>query len=323
MSKNNIAGLEELENDEELKGIWVRAKEERKKIKKATKKFIIIPDIVISVIVIVFAIIIKGIGAMALPFIIVPVLIVNIITYTVIAVKNGKEIGEYNKIFKDKIINKIFNATFDDVDYVPLKPMPENVYNEVEYESYDRYHSDDYVEGKIDNKYKFVMAEVTTEERRVEEDSNGNTTTKYVTLFSGLFIKINIGKSINNQLIIGGLGAYSGGLMNNKEYVTMDSSEFRKYFSVISSDKILAMRILTADIMEMLVDFREKIKSPLDIYIKNNILYIRIAVGSMFEGNVNTSEIIDKKLVQSYFEVVDFIYSLSTQIIKVVEETDI
>ena len=40
----------------------------------------------------------------------------------------------------------------------------------------------------------------------------------------------------------------------------MDSKEFEKYFDIFTEDRILAMRILTHDVMETMVQFYSKLK---------------------------------------------------------------
>ena len=103
----------------------------------------------------------------------------------------------------------------------------------------------------------------------------------------------------------------------------MDSDEFEKYFDVSSTNDIVGMQILTHDIMDMLVDFRNKLKMPLDILIREDIMYIRLHVGKMFEAKFNKNAVIDKQILQRYFDIVNFIYSLSKKMIKTIEETEI
>ena len=243
-------------------------------------------------------------------------LVPDIIIYAILTSGATKQ---YNNLFKEKIIDNLFKNFFNDVDYIPKKPMPEQIYNEGKYDGfYNRYHSDDYMEGIIDDKYKIKMAEIKTEHEETETDSDGHTRTTTTTIFSGLFAKIDIGKSIENEFRI-----KQNGTFFNKNRVEMDSEEFEKYFDVISTNEILGMQLLTHDVMEILVDYRNLLNRYFDILIKDNIMYIRLHVGSMFEARINKKTVIDKELVERYYNTLEFIYSLSKKMIKVVEETQI
>ena len=162
------------------------------------------------------------------------------------------------------------------------------------------------------------MANIHTTREETYKDSDGNTRTRTVTVFSGMFGKIYIGKSINNELRI-----TENSIMRTKQKVNMDSQEFEKYFDVYSTNNIVTMQLLTHDVMSLLVDFRKIFKFPFEVVIKNNMLYVRLHVGAMFEGNINKNEIVDKKIVERYFNILDFINVLTKEIIKVVEETEV
>ncbi len=76
-----------------------------------------------------------------------------------------------------------------------------------------------------------------------------------------------------------------------KNKLNMDSSEFEKYFDVKASNSIIGMQILTSDVMEELVDF------------KNDVL--------------------DKSIIRKYFYMINFTYNLSTKLIEVINNIEI
>lgn len=302
-------------NQDKITEQWEEAKIEKRKRNKIALIVIIILDCVI----IYFAInMMMGFSYIEFIFPIMMCLVLDIIVYAFTSIGLSKKSREYNSTFKQEIIDNLLKNFFEDTDYIPKKTLPEPIYEEATDEDYDRYFSDDYMEANIDDKYPIIMAEVHTEREEETTDSEGNTTTYYVTVFNGLFAKIDIGKSINNELKIG-----LNHSVYKKERLEMDSQEFEKYFDVGSSNKIIGMQLLTHDVMELLVDFRMKNKEPFEILIRNNIMYIRFHVGSIFESRINKKTVIDKAIVERYFNIVNFIYSLSKQMIKVVEETEI
>ena len=307
-------------NENELNDIWENTKQEKKK-----KKLICIPLIltVDLLLIFLFTNIFSNFGTryglFPYIFIIPPILIIDVFILAIVSLAFSKKSRMYNDVFKEKVIEKIFKNFLNDADYIPKKQMPQAIYREGKYDGYyNRYYSDDYVEGNIDDKYLIKMAEVTTEHEETRTDSDGHTHTETTTIFSGLFAKINIGKSIKTELRIG-----TNRTISKKKRLEMDSDEFENNFDVSSTNDIVGMQILTHDIMDMLVEFRNQLKMPLDILIRDDTMYIRLHVGKMFEAKFNKNDVIDKQNAQKYFDIVNFIYSLSKKMIQTVEETEI
>ena len=119
----------------------------------------------------------------AIMSVVIPTIMANVIIMVITSTIFSKKQGKFLPIFKEKVIKKMIDNFLDDMEYFPKKQMPEHIYNEGKYESYDNYYSDDYIEAKIDGKYLIELGEVETEEEREERDSNGNTRTVTHTLF--------------------------------------------------------------------------------------------------------------------------------------------
>lgn len=246
-------------------------------------------------------------------------IVVDIFIYVLIFILFRKNRIVYIEDFKKYIINNLIKNFYDNVNYFPHGIMPKNIYNEGKYpEYYNQYHSDDYFEGKINNKYGIKMAEVRTEYEKTEQDEDGNSTTTTSTVFNGLFAKIDMEKSINSELTISNRAG-----MFNKNRLEMDSQEFEKYFDVVSTNKIIGMQLLTHDIMEMLVEFRNKTKINYDIVMCNNNMYLRFFTGTMFEMKSIKKGAMDKEMLKKYYDVLNFTYTLSEKMLKTVEEAEI
>ena len=99
----------------------------------------------------------------------------------------------------------------------------------------------------------------------------------------------------------------------------MDSSEFEKYFDVFSEDRVLATRILTHDVMEIMTDFYSKLKY--EVVIKNEKIYLRFFTSSMFEPNTFGNPL-DKNLLYSYYYILKFILKLSDNLNTVIQDLD-
>ena len=304
----------EISNNEELNNIWNKVKEEDKKIKKITLPI----HIVVTIIILMIMIKLVGFKIISLPIIGFALLMANIMVLAFGACFK-KEQGKYDSIFKKAVIEKLINNFYDNVEYFPQKQMPKRIYDEEKYEYYNRYYSDDYIEAKINNNYDISMAEVKTVEQKTERDRDGHTRTRNITKFHGIFAKVVIDKSIEGQLKIKRNGSFAFG----KDRLEMDSSEFEKYFDVSATNKIIGMQLLTADVMEELIEFINKTNIRYDIVIKNDNIYIRFHSGAMFETGSLKKGPIDKEMVQKYFYMLNFTYNLSNKIIKLINETEI
>lgn len=303
-------------NNSELENAWQEARKENQKKKKVS----IIICLIIDVIYIIMFFRDKTIYGMHFTMFstIIFAFIVNVFVIVIVNIIVNKKKKMYNNKFKEIVINKLISNFYDNLKYFPKKLMPEYTYREIKYENYNIYHSDDYFQALMDNKYSIQMAEVLTQKEETYTDSEGNEHIKKITKFHGLFAKIVMNKSINSELRIMQNRAF---ILGNK--LKMDSDEFEKYFDVTATNKIIGMQLLTADIMEELVDFENKTKIKFDVVIKNNELYLRFHSGEMFEAGNIKKGLIDKEKVQNYFYILNFTYNLANKLINLVNETQI
>lgn len=305
----------EINSNEELNVAWQQARKEQQKVNKITMTIWII----ITVILLIF--IIKFIGFNFIMAVI--AIFTSIFSYIIISIISmffRKEKSKYDKVFKQKVIRNLIDNFYNNVEYFPDKQMPSRIYDEAKYnEYYNKYYSDDYIEAKINNKYDIEMAEVQTQKEETYIDEDGEKHTKTTTIFHGIFAKIVIDKSIKSELRIEQDRAFSF----SKKRLEMDSSEFEKYFDVSATNKIIGMQLLTADVMEELVNFINKTNVKYDIELINNNIYLRFHCGSMFETGNLKKGIIDKNMTEKYFYMLNFTYNLSNKLIELINETEI
>ena len=263
--------------------------------------------------IVMFKVLNKGVISLA------PIALIDVFVFVIISLIFSKNKREYTRLFKENVIGALVGNFYEDLRYEPAGSISRNVYNEGRYnEYYNRYKSEDYIEGKIDNKYFIEMAEVKTEKEETERDSDGNTRTTTYTVFHGLFAKVQMDKSLQTSLQIRDNWDTSRG-----ERVRMDSAMFEKYFDVASDNKIITMQILTHDVMEMLMDFRNNSKIKFDISIYGTQMYLRFNTGDVFELKSLKKGAFDKAMLNKYYDILDFTYTLSRKIIELIEEAKI
>ena len=309
-------------NSNEIDESLEEAKKEKQKLSKIKFIVCLIFDIVMFILGITFFMNSKFLinNKFVIFVLMILIAVINLFVCVIInALSNGKQ-KEYNYKFKEIIIQKIIENFYDNLEYYPNKEMPEYIYKDAKYnEYYDTYYSEDYIEAKIDNNFDIDLAEVETQEEETYKDSDGNTHTREVTIFHGLFAKIVIDKSINTRLVI----TKNNKLLFNKKRQKMDSSEFEKYFDVASDNKILAMQILTPDIMLELLEFLNSYNVMFDVVVNNNIIYIRFHCGPMFESANLKKGSFDKDTLERYYNMLKLTYDLSRKIINVIKELEV
>lgn len=127
-------------------------------------------------------------------------------------------------------------------------------------------------------------------------------------IFQGLFATV---KCNNNLEGVVKISKNKQGVSTNK--INLDSEIFEEYFDVYSTNKILTLRILTHDIMEMLVTFHNKYNLDFEIVFNNNKIYLRFSTVDMFEPKVFGSSI-HKDLLYTEYVILKFILELTKKV---------
>ena len=295
---------------------WNKTKNKNKKTEKTTKIICLISTAIILVIVHEMGMKIDSLFLLC--FLLAMLIFANLmIIFIMNLLFMGNDLIEYNQMYKKFVIEKIMKNFFDNLEYFPQKSIPEYIYEDAKYnEYYDEYESEDYFEAQINNENSIQLGEVLTQKEVESESSSGHKTTRMVTKFHGVFAKIEMNKSINCELRI-----LQNGSVASSEKLNMDSTEFETLFDVQSSNKIIGMQILTADVMERLLQFQKENKIEFDIIIKNNNLYLRFHSDEMFEASSLKKEMLDKRTIKKYFNMLKFVYDLSNSLIKIVDDT--
>lgn len=280
--------------------------------KDKTKKAAIITGVAfLGIFLIMILFINSQISMLFLPWII----IVNVIMILIFTSTNNRK---YKRNFKQKAIEPLIKNIDKNLKYNPNVGFPPMTYRQGEFEEYDNYYTEDGIVGLLDGKYKVQMAEVHTESEHT--DSEGNTYT--TTIFHGIFGNVQCAKDIKTTLKIHSDKGILGKLFKGKTKIEMDSDEFEKYFDVYGDNKIIAMQILTSDVMEMMISFRNESKIKYEMTIKNNQIYIRFHTEPVFEPKAFRKSL-DYNMLKEYYDIIDFVFKVSRAINNKIENTDI
>ena len=204
------------------------------------------------------------------------------------------------------------------MNYVTLEGKSDSLQNEfikskIETHSFNRYNYTDYIEGNLSDNIFIRMADID-----VKFVSGSGKNRSVQNIFEGIFAVTDTNKNINGYVKI----SRNNLIKDNDFRINMDSEEFEKIFDVFSKDKILAMQILTADVMESLIKFKNKYDIDFEIVLMNNNIYLRFFVSNMFEPKIFGSSM-DKELIYIYYIILDFIVEITEKINNLVIETEI
>lgn len=238
----------------------------------------------------------------------------------IIASKTEDKFKDYQKNYKNKILEKIIKLYND--DFVYNQELPNN---SIIKEAYKNIHSTGEISfGLIDDYIKLE-----TEEYRIDcanicaitsyDNYNAKTVKETIDSFNGIFAYIVLNKSFNKEIRITTRGTGLNYIKFNLSQVTMDASQFENIFDVYAEDNISAYRALTHDIMLLLQEFYNECKIPFDIILKRNKMYIRLFTGPIFEPTALYSPV-DKYEILEYYNILDLIFNLYKLVSKDISE---
>lgn len=185
----------------------------------------------------------------------------NIKDYREIIIKNL--VKNYNPK-----LNYDYNLGFKVSDYISSK-LPEK---------FDDFHSRDAIYGNLDENIDFKMSYISTykKERSVID---GETHTETIQTFRGIFGCANINKNIKAEVIID-LNDFKRKYRLNR--IELESIEFEKAFDCFSDNKIVALQILTTDVVEQINELCNMFKNSIQIRIFDNMIFYRFSLEEVF-----------------------------------------
>lgn len=244
-----------------------------------------------------------------------PILIVVILT-------NHKESTRQRIDIKKSITNIMIKSFDNNIEYYTKEGIAPEIYNKAAVEYYDYYYSNHLMSFKINTNYKLQMAE--TETQYIYTNSKGEKDIR--TAFAGTFATVNTPKPFNERLYIK-KDMHNGKDNNAKKLpykdmrIELDSQEFEEKFDVYASNKIIAMQLLTSDVMLLLNDFYKYMQREFEITIKNDNIYVRILNGATFSNSLIKGNELDKELIYKNYRTINFILNISSKLIELINET--
>lgn len=179
--------------------------------------------------------------------------------------------------------------------------------------SWDRAKLQDEITGDR-NGVPFEFFEAHLEDKRTTTDSNGRTSTTWVTVFKGQCWVINAPKTFHGVTRVArdsGVFNALGALGSNISRAKLESPDFEKAFEVYTTDQVESRYLLTPDVMQAFLDLERVYKGKkLRATFEGNKIYVAIEGGDLFEPGSMFSSLDDPNRVGDLLEDIATVFHL-------------
>lgn len=224
--------------------------------------------------------------------------------------KKAQSEDPYSKTYKETIISSLIKNYDPNLQFNTISGITKNTYNNAEFYSGYYFSSDDHIYGKLDETITIKISDILT--------ANENNSI----IFQGLFSIIYLPNNIESTILIRKDYAPIQSLKEDMEVLFMDSQEFEDYFDIFTNNKNMAMRILTADTMQFMVNFKVQNNVNFEVTLKNNFAYIQLPCNNMFEVNLKKDPLNYDTLLK-YYKYLDFMCELNKKIYNNIKEKNL
>jgi len=215
---------------------------------------------------------------------------------------------DYSHEFKDNIIHPLIKQIDEALTYSKTLCIAQRHFqaSKIFTKGIDRYRGNDLVKGNLEGvrlRFSDIHAEYET------RDSKGRSS--WHTIFQGLFLVADFNKDFKGKTVIlpdkaeKSFGKLVGSWLQSKnmsrdELVKMDNPEFEKHFVVYATDQVEARYILTHSMMKRLLDYKKRIKVPLNISFVDKQVFLALEYNKdLFEPTV-FSTLLKYELIKEY-----------------------
>lgn len=227
-----------------------------------------------------------------------PVMIVVGLVSIIAGLVNRLLIHPFKREFKFRVVEQVFKRLLPDCIYDSNGKIPQSDYMmSLLFPRYpDIYQGEDFVKARI-GQTEFEFSELKTFFH--SRDNKGRK--RKVIIFKGLFFIADFHKNFSGQTFVlpdyaerslGDVGNILQSMIGKVdsrpgELVKLEDPAFEKYFKVYSTDQLEARYILSASMMQRVLDLKQKMKSEISISFVNSRVFVAIhSKKNMFEPNI-------------------------------------
>lgn len=234
------------------------------------------------------------------------------------AIYIGRRKAIYTSEYKKAVVKKNLSKIFTDLKYEPLCGLSEDILDSTSMiDTGDVFSASDYFSGKYKN-INVEGSDIHIEEEHTTTDSEGNTSTTYVTIFLGKWLIFDFNKIFcSNVQVVG--KKFSGHMIDifgkdKLRKVEFESDMFNKQFKVYCQNEHEAFYLLTPGLMERIEALGNKLDLKVMFCFVDNKLHVAINNSKdSFEPNYKMSmdsPEIEKLISGEIKEITDFVDEL-------------
>lgn len=218
----------------------------------------------------------------------------------------------YTAEFKSAVIARLVKFLDESLEYGWKSSIPIETYyaSKIFLQHVDRYSGDDLVSGKLD-KTAIAFSELHSEYKTETRDSKGNIQTQWHTIFKGLFFIADFNKEFKGCTVVlpdtaEKLFGFLGNMLQKMnmargQLIKLEDPEFEKEFAVYGDDQITARYILSASLMERMLEFKKKTGKQVYFSFVQSRVYVAVSYNrSLFEPKIFSS-LVDYKTIREYY----------------------
>jgi hypothetical protein len=210
------------------------------------------------------------------------VFVIAVVIY--LSVRLGGFRSTYRNLYKNEVFRRITSAIAPGVTYQPHHCVAQSFFEEcgLHSSSIDRYSGEDFFSGSVGST-GVLFSELHVERKDTSRDSKGNTSTRWVTVFRGLFVVMDFHKDFRGETrIVTDVAESMFGWLGRKlqnisgDLVRLENPAFEKAFKVRSTDQVEARYLLTPTMQEQLLQLRETWGHGIQFCLRRSLLFISI-----------------------------------------------
>jgi hypothetical protein len=200
------------------------------------------------------------------------------------AIRLGNFSATYRGIFKNEVFRRVTQSIAPSMVYEPHRCVDQSFFREcgLFQSRIDRYRGEDYFAGSVDQT-GLLFSELHAEREETSRDSKGNTSTRWVTVFRGIFMVVDFHKEFRGQTMIQtdvaeSLFGWLGRKLQNfsGDLVRLENPEFERAFKVRSTDQVEARYLLTPAMQERLLEMRRHWGNNIQFTLRRSLMFIAI-----------------------------------------------
>lgn len=210
------------------------------------------------------------------------VFVIAIVIY--LSIRLGGFASSFRNLYKNEVFCRVTAAIAPGMTYQPHHCITQSLFEECGLHSsrIDRYSGEDYFSGHV-GRTGVIFSELHVERKETSRDSKGNTSTRWVTVFRGLFVVMDFHKDFRGEtMVVTDVAESMFGWLGRKlqsisgDLVRLENPEFEKVFKVRSTDQVEARYLLTPAMQEQLLQLRQTWGPQIQFCLRRSLLFISI-----------------------------------------------